>query len=127
LKKQICQCEGGIDKFTSAYKSFGIHIGEDNSVSCKEWAPGARQLYLYGDFSKICSSKNFLLQLTNIFNNFNAADGWEKKRNPYEKLDFGKWQLHLPANPDGTCPIKHGSKIKVVLHLLMIFFKLWSN
>ncbi|EFX66191.1 hypothetical protein DAPPUDRAFT_302911 [Daphnia pulex] len=92
LKKQICQCEGGIDKFTSAYKSFGIHIGEDNSVSCKEWAPGARQLYLYGDFN-----------------------GWEKKRNPYEKLDFGKWQLHLPANPDGTCPIKHGSKIKVVV------------
>lgn len=52
LRKEICQCEGGIDKFTSGYKSFGIHVNQDNSVSCKEWAPGARQLYLYGDFSK---------------------------------------------------------------------------
>lgn len=41
------------------------------------------------------------------------SDGWEKTRNPYTKLDFGKWELHLPANPDGSCPIKHGSKVKV--------------
>ncbi|XP_057375752.1 1,4-alpha-glucan-branching enzyme-like [Daphnia carinata] len=92
LRKEICQCEGGIDKFTSGYKSFGIHVNQDNSVSCKEWAPGARQLYLYGDFN-----------------------GWEKTRNPYTKLDFGKWELHLPANADGSCPTKHGSKVKVVV------------
>jgi 1,4-alpha-glucan branching enzyme len=53
LRKEICESEGGIDKFTTAYKSFGIHINEDNSVTCKEWAPGARQLYLYGDFSML--------------------------------------------------------------------------
>lgn len=92
LRNEINGSEGGIATFTSAYKSFGIHINQDNSVSCKEWAPGACQLYLYGDFN-----------------------GWEKKRNPYQKLDFGKWELKIPANPDGTCPIKHGSKLKIVV------------
>lgn len=92
LRNEINDSEGGIATFTSAYKSFGIHINQDNSVSCKEWAPGACQLYLYGDFN-----------------------GWEKKRNPYQKLDFGKWELKIPANPDGTCPIKHGSKLKIVV------------
>lgn len=51
------------------------------------------------------------------------TDGWEKKRNPYEKLDYGKWQLNLPANPDGTCPIQHGSKIKVALKSIKNSFK----
>lgn len=92
LRNEINDSEGGIATFTSAYKSFGIHINQDNSVSCKEWAPGASQLYLYGDFN-----------------------GWEKKRNPYQKLDFGKWELKISANPDGTCPIKHGSKLKIVV------------
>lgn len=55
LLKQIDETEGGIDQFTQGYKTFGIHINADNSVSCKEWAPGAFQLYLYGDFS-MCNS-----------------------------------------------------------------------
>ena len=55
------------------------------------------------------------------------TDGWEKKRNPYEKLDYGKWQLNLPANPDGTCPIQHGSKIKVALNPLEILSRRQCN
>lgn len=43
---------GGMDAFTTGYKSFGVHVHPDNSVSCLEWAPGAQQLYLTGDFSK---------------------------------------------------------------------------
>ena len=51
LRKEICQNEGGLNRFSLAFKTFGIHINDDNSVSCKEWAPGANQLFLYGDFS----------------------------------------------------------------------------
>ena len=110
LKKAICECEGGINKFTTAYKTFGIHINPDNSVRCKEWAPGARQLYLYGDFSKVYFDwiPVFVKTTYNLF-----TDGWDKKKNPYKKLEYGKWELVLPANPDGSCPIQHGSKVKV--------------
>ena len=54
LRKEICSKEGGLSKFSLAFKTFGIHFNEDNSVSCKEWAPGANQLFLYGDFSMRC-------------------------------------------------------------------------
>lgn len=41
-----------MDSFTTGYKKFGIHVNNDGSVHCLEWAPGAKQLYLTGDFSK---------------------------------------------------------------------------
>ena len=62
LRKQIDEKEGGLAKFTLAFQSFGIHFNPDNSVSCKEWAPGAKQLYLYGDFSKF-----FIYSYSSIF------------------------------------------------------------
>lgn len=51
-----------MEKFTQAYKSYGIHINEDNSVSCKEWAPGAHQVFLTGDFSELCINFIFLIR-----------------------------------------------------------------
>ena len=44
-----------------------------------------------------------------------CADEWRTFENKFEKLEFGKWKLQLPANADGTCAIKHGSVIKVTL------------
>lgn len=44
--------DGSLEKFSTGYKTFGIHINEDNSVTAKEWAPGAQELFLTGDFSK---------------------------------------------------------------------------
>ena len=38
-----------------------------------------------------------------------------RKEFPYQKLDHGKWSLKIPANADGTCRIKHGTKIKLVV------------
>lgn len=44
--------EGGLDKFTSAYTHYGIHVDcRTNEIKAKEWAPGARAMYLRGDFS----------------------------------------------------------------------------
>lgn len=43
---------GGVENFSQGHKYFGIHIQQDNSVVVREWAPGAKELYLTGDFSK---------------------------------------------------------------------------
>ena len=47
-------------------------------------------------------------------------DDWNKQQYNFTKSDFGKWELHIPPNPDGSCPIKHESKIKVG-YCLIIF------
>jgi 1,4-alpha-glucan branching enzyme len=50
--KRIEESEGGLENFSQGYKYYGIHIQHDNSVIAREWAPGAKELYLTGDFSK---------------------------------------------------------------------------
>lgn len=42
-------------------------------------------------------------------------DNWQWEANPFTKLDFGKWELVIPAKPDGSCAIKHLSEIKVII------------
>lgn len=50
--KNIEESEGGLDKFTKSYKTFGVNQLEDGGIYCKEWAPGAEAVFLAGDFSK---------------------------------------------------------------------------
>lgn len=78
--------------FSKAYEYYGIHIQNDNSVIAREWAPGAVQLYLTGDFN-----------------------GWQWEANEFKKLPFGKWELILPPNEDGSCRIRHLSEVKVIV------------
>jgi 1,4-alpha-glucan branching enzyme len=45
--------EHGLLKFTESYKTYGLHVDEKtNNVNVLEWAPGAKNLFLRGDFSK---------------------------------------------------------------------------
>ncbi|KAI6229881.1 1,4-alpha-glucan branching enzyme [Aphelenchoides fujianensis] len=82
----------GIDQFTRSYENYGINVNKaDNSVVCLEWAPGADGLSLVGDFNN-----------------------WDVNAHKYEKLEFGKWRLVVPAK-DGQCPIPHNSIIKIVV------------
>ncbi|XP_012500199.1 PREDICTED: 1,4-alpha-glucan-branching enzyme [Propithecus coquereli] len=97
--KQFCQSlsnigenEGGIDKFSRGYESFGVHRCADGGLYCKEWAPGAEGVFLTGDFN-----------------------GWNPFSHPYKKLDFGKWELYIPPKQDRSVPVPHGSKLKVVI------------
>ncbi|KAL3289626.1 hypothetical protein HHI36_023036 [Cryptolaemus montrouzieri] len=83
---------GGLDTFTKAYKYYGINVQPDNTIICREWAPGAKQIFLTGDFN-----------------------GWNRDSHPYKKLDYGKWELVLPPSHDGTCAIPHLSEVKVVV------------
>ncbi|KAK8752209.1 hypothetical protein OTU49_012502 [Cherax quadricarinatus] len=92
LVDQIDQAEGGMEKFSRGYETFGLHVNPDNSVTCVEWAPMAQGLFLKGDFN-----------------------GWNKLSHPFKKLEYGKWEISLPANPDGSCPIKHTSRVKISL------------
>lgn len=50
--KNIEESEGGLDKFTKSYKTFGVNQLADGGIYCKEWAPGAQAVFLAGDFSK---------------------------------------------------------------------------
>lgn len=50
--KRIDEADGGLDSFSKAYQYYGLHIQSDNSVIAREWAPGAQQVYLTGDFSE---------------------------------------------------------------------------
>lgn len=52
IEDSIEENGGGLDNFTKAYKYYGINIQPDNTIICREWAPGAKQLFLAGDFSK---------------------------------------------------------------------------
>jgi hypothetical protein len=54
-----------------------------------------------------CSAYRFML--------FHFIDGWNREGHPYKKLEYGKWELQIPANPDGSCPITHISEIKVII------------
>lgn len=44
--------EKGLLKFTESYKTYGVHVDEKNNINILEWAPGAKNVYLRGDFSK---------------------------------------------------------------------------
>ncbi|CAN7940896.1 unnamed protein product [Ixodes hexagonus] len=82
----------GLLRFSKSYDEYGIHCMPDNSVRIREWAPGAEALFLRGDFN-----------------------AWERLTHPFKKLPFGKWELTLPPRPDGSCPIDHLSRIKIVV------------
>lgn len=81
---------GGIDHFTRGYEEYGILVTPENGIRCREWAPGADKLILRGDFNN-----------------------WDKDKYVYEKKPFGKWELYIPPNPDGSCPIPHNTVVKV--------------
>uniref|UniRef100_A0A1A9WPN8 1,4-alpha-glucan branching enzyme n=1 Tax=Glossina brevipalpis TaxID=37001 RepID=A0A1A9WPN8_9MUSC len=89
---KIDKLEGGLEEFSQGYKYYGLHFNDDNSVVAREWAPGAKELYLTGDFNN-----------------------WQWEANPFRKLEFGKWELHLPPNSDGSPAIKHLSEIKIIV------------
>lgn len=92
LLKKLEGCEGGLEKFSRSYQSFGIHNQPDGGIYCKEWAPGAEAVFLTGDFND-----------------------WNPFSHPYKKLDFGKWELYIAPKEDKSPAVHHGSKIKVVI------------
>ncbi|KAJ1536555.1 alpha-1,4-glucan branching enzyme [Nowakowskiella sp. JEL0078] len=81
--------EGGIDKFTRGYETFGLNVVE-GGIRYREWAPGAKEAFLVGDFN-----------------------GWKLGANPMTKNDFGVWETFVPNLSNGKPAIEHLSKIKI--------------
>lgn len=64
---------GGLVEFASSYKKRGIYINEKGNQVYKEWAPGAKEVYITGDF---CN--------------------WDRKKHQLTRTDFGNWEIELP-------------------------------
>ena len=85
--KELVPEGGKLSDFANGSQFFGFHKTADGWYY-REWAPGADQLYLTGDFC-----------------------GWDRTAYPMERLDNGSWQLFLP----GTDTLRDGMKVAVVV------------
>jgi len=91
--QDIQSSEGGLDKFSQGYKSFGLHVQSNGDITYREWAPNAVEAYLVGDFN-----------------------GWNRDSNPLKKSPFGVWEGVVPAH-NGQPAIPHNSKVKISMLL----------
>ncbi|KAH6656799.1 1,4-alpha-glucan-branching enzyme [Truncatella angustata] len=87
--KTIDDTEGGLEQFSRGIEKFGFNVTKDNSIVYREWAPGATEAYLIGDFN-----------------------GWDRGSHPMKKNDYGVWEIVLPA-ANGEPAIPHNSKLKI--------------
>ena len=83
--------EGSLYDFSQGYRIYGFQT-RSNGIYFREWAPGAKEIYLCGDFN-----------------------GWNQKEYPLKKDSFGNWSIFLPTKSDGTHVIPHNSKVKLFM------------
>lgn len=86
-KNRLLSTGISLKDFANAHHYFGFHRREGGWVY-REWAPGAQQLYLFGDFN-----------------------GWHKTSHPMKALGNGVWELALP----GEGALWEGCKVKTVV------------
>lgn len=91
--KTINETEGGLEKFSRGYESFGFTFPPDGSIVYREWAPNAEQAFLIGEFNN-----------------------WDREATPLKKNAFGVWELTLPPR-DGRPAIAHNTKLKLSMVL----------
>ena len=84
--ERICRRHGSLMDFAHAYTRMGFNRdAATGEWVYREWAPGARAMYLIGDF-------NF----------------WNREASPMSRDANGVWELRLPADA-----LKHGQHVKV--------------
>ena len=71
--QQLLQPGQTLADFASGYAYFGFHR-EQEGWYYREWAPGAQQMYLTGDFN-----------------------GWDRRACPMTRLENGVWEVFLPG------------------------------
>ncbi|KOB77542.1 Uncharacterized protein OBRU01_04000 [Operophtera brumata] len=42
-------------------------------------------------------------------------------------IEYGKWQLHIPANGDGACPLQHGSRVQIIVNDHLYRMSPWAS
>ncbi len=84
--ERICRRYGSLMECARGYERLGFNrVGGTGEWVYREWAPGARELYLIGDF-------NF----------------WNRESHPMKRNGDGVWEITLPADA-----LKHGQHVKV--------------
>ncbi|MDD4847526.1 MAG: alpha-amylase family glycosyl hydrolase [Bacteroidales bacterium] len=84
---------GSLSDFADAYHYFGVHFdAKANGWWYREYAPAARELFLFGDFNR-----------------------WHRTSHRMKKCDFGVWEIFLPYDYWNETFV-HQSKIKVLVH-----------
>lgn len=92
LRQTIEGTGGLLGPISQGHHFFGFTRGERDGapgVWYREWAPGARQLFLTGDFN-----------------------GWNRDSHPMTRDEWGVWSLFLP-DADSEPALPHGSLVKV--------------
>ena len=84
-------------------------MDKQNNITYREWAPGASQAFLIGDFSishPHCSRFPLMRASTD------STDDWNRESHPMKKDPYGVFEVHVPAK-GGQPAIAHNSKVKV--------------
>ncbi|MBN2560571.1 MAG: alpha amylase C-terminal domain-containing protein [Phycisphaerae bacterium] len=92
---RILEAGGSLDAFSRGHLYFGLNRGERGGqpgVWYREWAPGARALFLAGDFND-----------------------WNRQSHPLDRDEFGVWSLFLD-DAEYAQRFTHGSRVKVHVH-----------
>ena len=84
---------GSLTEYANGYCYFGVQY--DDALRgwwFREWLPGAKDVYLFGDFN-----------------------GWQRTQLPLKKDGCGVWSVFLPDETYGE-RLVHGSKVKMLVH-----------
>ncbi|HAY32011.1 alpha-amylase family glycosyl hydrolase [Alistipes sp.] len=84
---------GSLAEYANGYFYFGFQY--DDALRgwwFREWLPGAKDVYLFGDFN-----------------------GWQRTQLPLKKDGCGVWSVFLPDETYGE-RLVHGSKVKMLVH-----------
>ena len=95
-RNALCQIEeeyGTLTRFADAYNYFGIHVDPERKAWVfREWAPGAEDLYLFGDFND-----------------------WQRYSHRMTRKPGGVWEIYLPMS-EYRGRFTHLSRVKVLVH-----------
>eukprot|EP00051_Salpingoeca_urceolata_P010240 m.124794 g.124794 ORF g.124794 m.124794 type:complete len:746 (-) comp16634_c1_seq2:1115-3352(-) len=89
ILENIEKHEGGLDKFSRGYEFMGF-THEDGGIRFREWMPSAQAVFLTGDFN-----------------------GWNRRSHPLAGDMFGRWEIFLPNQEDGSPAIEHNTFVKL--------------
>lgn len=87
IRKTLLGRDGDLLSMTNGHLYYGIHRTKDGWVY-REWAPGADQMHLIGEFN-----------------------GWDRQSHPMTRLEAGNWEIRLP----GKDALRHGQLVKVAV------------
>ena len=85
VRRQLLGTKADLTSFANGYMYYGF-LRTDTGWVFREWAPGADEIHLIGDFN-----------------------GWNRTSHPLKKLESGVWEIEL----EGENALQHGQRVKL--------------